>query len=233
MNIDRGSPRLRRMGPRPVGAPPLGDAVGMRSLVLRTVCLVAAAVLAGCGADDAKPGQAPGPVVQAADGHVPADVTFAKAMIPHHAQAMSLADIARDRAEAAEIKALADRIQAAQAPEIEQMAGWLSSWGEEVPATGRDHASAHGDTEGDDHAAHPDMPGMVSEERLQELESASGEAFDRLFLTLMIEHHEGALAMARTQRSAGRYPAAVALAAAVEAAQTAEIARMRQLLATA
>jgi uncharacterized protein (DUF305 family) len=149
-----------------------------------------------------------------------ADVTFAQEMIPHHQQAIEMAQLALDRAEDPEVKDLAALIEAAQDPEIQTMTEWLESWGEDVPGDGMDHGDMSGE----------DMPGMMTDEEMADLEAAGGAEFDQMFLTMMIEHHGGALEMAVTEQADGQNAAAVALAEKIEADQTAEIATMEDLL---
>ena len=76
------------------------------------------------------------------------------------------------------------------------------------------------------------MPGMMSDAQMQELTDATGADFDRLFLELMIVHHQGAIEMADTEIAEGSNPAALALAESIKTSQTAEIAEMQQLLQT-
>ncbi len=181
---------------------------------LFTALLAASLTLAACGNEDGTDNSA---------GHNDADVTFAQQMIPHHEQAIEMAELAETRAESQEVKDLAADIEAAQDPEIETMTGWLESWGEDVPdnsMSGMDHGDMSSD----------DMPGMMSEADMAELEAASGAEFDQMFLTMMIEHHEGAIEMAKTEQSEGEYADAVELAEDIEAAQTEEIQTMQGLL---
>ena len=181
-----------------------------------TAALLAASLLtlAACGNDDEPDTGA---------GHNDADVTFAQQMIPHHQQAIEMSELAETRAGSPEVKDLAADIKGAQDPEIETMTGWLESWGEDVPG---------GDMSGMDHddMSSDDMAGMMSEEEVAELEGASGTEFDRMFLTMMIEHHEGAIEMAKTEQEDGEYPDAIALAEEIEKAQTEEITTMNELL---
>lgn len=185
----------------------------MRKNLVTIAMLVAAPLaLAGCGQDAPE-----------AAAHNDADVTFAQEMIPHHQQAVEMAALAEDRAGDPEVRQLAEEIEAAQAPEIETMTGWLESWGADVPEESMDHSDmGHGSSDA--------MPGMMSAEDMAELEQSEGAAFDRLFLELMVEHHEGALEMARTQQAEGENPDALALAEKIEADQQAEIAEMQRLL---
>ena len=149
--------------------------------------------------------------------HSDADVMFAQAMIPHHQQAVAMSDmiLAKEGIDA-EVTDLATAIKAAQAPEIAQLSGWLSGWGENPsPSTGMDH----------------DMGGgMMSQADMEALEQADGRDAARLFLTGMIKHHKGAISMAQGEVANGQNPEAVALAQKIIADQQAEIATMNQLL---
>lgn len=145
------------------------------------------------------------------------DATFVTMMIPHHAQALEMTELAVTRAASDEVKSLARSITAAQGPEIVSMSGWLQARGLEVPAAG----------ELPDHAG---MPGMLTPEQLKELGAARGEEFDRLFLTRMITHHEGALTMAAPVLSKGSDTLAMEMAQDVEASQKTEIGIMQKLL---
>ncbi|MGH3352002.1 MAG: DUF305 domain-containing protein [Nocardioides sp.] len=156
-------------------------------------------------------------------GHNDADVAFAQQMIPHHQQAIEMTELAETRAESQEVKDLAADIEAAQGPEIETMTGWLESWGEDVPDKGMSDMD-HGDMSSDE------MSGMMSEEDMTDLGSASGSRFDQMFLTMMIEHHEGAIEMAQTEQVDGQFPDATAMAEDIETAQTEEIRTMQALL---
>ncbi|MDP2775497.1 MAG: DUF305 domain-containing protein [Nocardioides sp.] len=152
------------------------------------------------------------------EGWNDADAEFLTGMIPHHQQALEMAELAETRAESPEVRALAERIAAAQAPEILVMADWLVDHGHEVP----DHG--HG-------GLHADMIGMLSDDQMAALADADGTAFDELFLTGMVQHHEGAVAMALTVLSDGEDQLVNELASDVNASQSAEIARMQALLA--
>lgn len=207
----------------------------MRSSVVATVlALGLAAGLGACGGDDA--GDEPGATRTASSGEVfnDADVAFATDMIQHHAQALSMVDLTVGRPLDPEVQELAEEIRAAQTPEIETMADWLTAWDEEVPATMRDHSNAGHDAHGDiseqmEGMADSDMPGMMSAEEMDELQDASDAEFQDLWLEMMTEHHEGAVEMARTEQSDGEFADAVALAEDIEAAQTEEIATMARL----
>ncbi|MET8975879.1 DUF305 domain-containing protein [Streptomyces sp. NPDC004539] len=195
------------------------------------VAAVAALLLAACGGggdDKASSGanSAATPSASASRGasesaHNAQDVTFAQGMIPHHRQAVEMAALAADRASSAQVKALAGRIQQAQDPEIETMSGWLKAWGEDVPAEKADHS---------EHAGMTGMAGMMDDAAMKELESASGAKFDTRFMEMMIEHHEGAIEMAETEKAKGSYAPALALSDAIVTAQQAEIAEMKGFL---
>jgi uncharacterized protein (DUF305 family) len=144
-----------------------------------------------------------------------ADIAYARTMIAHHAQALVMTELVPDRAESAKLKSLAERISAAQGPEIEAMRGWLAEHGEDKKSEG-----------GHDHAG---MPGMATEAQLKKLRAARGKAFDQLFLTLMITHHEGAITMATTVKSQGNNIRIEEMADDVVAQQASEITRMRDM----
>ncbi|MFH8974576.1 DUF305 domain-containing protein [Streptomyces sp. NPDC017890] len=154
---------------------------------------------------------------QRADDDSPnsADVSYARMMVQHHTQALEMTDLVPERAESGRVKALAERISAAQGPEITAMKGWLKSHGEKETGGGHDHAA---------------MPGMATEAQLATLRTAEGKAFDQLFLTLMITHHEGAITMATDVKSQGNNVQVEEMADDVVAQQTSEIARMRGML---
>ena len=158
-----------------------------------------------------------------------ADVDFATAMIPHHAQALSMVDLTRGRRLSPEVQRLTEQIQAAQAPEIEQMVDWLDGWGEPVPETMRDHANADSGSHGMSDM-HADMPGMMSADEMADLEAASDAEFEHMWLEMMIRHHEGAIEMAEAEQADGVYAPAVDLAGSISTSQQAEIDTMEQLL---
>lgn len=184
---------------------------------LSAACLV----LAGCGADETSSD------VAADAPYNEADVAFATEMMQHHAQALVLVDLTVDRDLDPEVVALTDQVRAAQTPEIEQMADWLTEWDQPVPETMRDHANAHGDQ---GHMEDSDMPGMVTGAELEELAALEGDAFQDRWLELMIAHHEGAIEMAETEVADGEHTGAVRLAEDVVESQQAEIDQMEQLL---
>ncbi|KQY48316.1 hypothetical protein ASD18_12105 [Cellulomonas sp. Root137] len=158
----------------------------------------------------------------AAATHNDADTQFAQLMIVHHQGAIEMAGLAVERASTPEVKALAERIQAAQGPEIDLMTGWLTSWGEE---TGHDTDMGGMDMGG------MDMDGMSQSEVMEELDALEGAEFDRAFLERMVAHHRGAIEMSEQEKAEGSNPDAMALAGTIIDAQTAEITEMQNLLA--
>ncbi len=149
-----------------------------------------------------------------------ADVEFAQGMIAHHEQAIEMAEMALDPSVGAraEVVDLATRIRAAQDPEIDQMTAWLEGWGASIvmdTSDGHDMSS---------------MAGMMSVEQMDALAQSTGADFDRMWLEMMIEHHEGAIVMAEEAAADGTNPDVLALAAEIIATQQAEIDEMRALL---
>lgn len=144
-------------------------------------------------------------------------------MITHHGQAVVMSDLLLARTSSAEVKALAQRIKEAQAPEITAMAGWLKGWGAGVPDP---YASMGDQMAGMDHG------GMMSSGQMRQLESAMGTSADKVFLTLMPEHHQGTIDMARTEVATGLNPETKKLARSIISSQTAEITQMKTMLAT-
>ncbi len=111
------------------------------------------------------------------------------------------------------------------------MSDWLTTWGEPIPETVRDHTNAHGGGDGDGMEMDADMPGMMSADQMAELRTiADGAEFEQLWLKMMTEHHEGAIEMARTEQSEGSFGPAVELAGTIESTQQDEIETMAGLL---
>jgi len=153
------------------------------------------------------------------------DIGFAQGMIPHHAQAIEMADLALTNTKNPDVLALAKKIKAAQSPEIEKLSGWLRQWGQTVPSTAS--GSMDHDMSG---MGGMMMDGMMSQADMDRLESSTGTEFDRLWLELMIQHHEGAVKMSKTEVAGGKNPDAIALAQAIISSQQAEITTMESLL---
>lgn len=191
----------------------------IRAAATTALTLSAVLLLSGCatGTDDGSmPGMDHGS--SPSTGIDDADVMFASMMIVHHEQAIEMSDIvlAASGIDPA-VTELAQRIKAAQGPEIEQLEVWLDEWG--VSSDDRDASGMdHGD-------------GMMSAGDLTALRNADGSEASRLFLEQMIMHHEGAVEMAQTQVDEGSDPEAVELAQTIIDAQTDEIQEMKDLLA--
>lgn len=208
--------------------------------------LVALAVLlVGCGDGDhgGHGDNEPAAVQTARNGEEfnQADVDFATAMIPHHAQAVQMANLADGRPLTAELRTLVEDIHTAQVSEVETMVTWLTDWGQEIPETSMDHVNGgHGhdsdsDSEGSGssdsgHGGHGDMPGMMTAAEMDDLEQSSDADFPELWMTMMIEHHRGAIEMAETEQEDGHAADAVELARTIAEAQVDEIATMEALL---
>ncbi|UPL17485.1 DUF305 domain-containing protein [Microbacterium aurugineum] len=192
----------------------------IRAAATAALTVSAALLLSGCGTgtdDVSMPGMDHGSA-SPSTGVNDADVMFASMMVVHHEQAIEMSDLVLD-AEGVDpaVTDLAERIKAAQGPEIDQLQGWLGEWG--IRSDDRDMSGMdHGD-------------GMMSEDDLAQLRAADGLEASRLFLEQMIVHHEGAIEMAQVQVEDGNDPEAIALAEAIIEAQTDEIQEMNDLLA--
>ncbi|GAA3857289.1 DUF305 domain-containing protein [Amycolatopsis tucumanensis] len=206
------------------------------------IAVVAAGlVLAGCsgGGNDhagmdmgSSSAAAPSSAPAQAAAHNDADVTFAQEMIKHHQQAIDMAKLVPTRSTNDQVKNLASRIEAAQDPEIQQMQSWLSQWGaaaSTMPSMSMPGMSMPSSMPGMDHGS---MPGMMTDADMQKLEQASGAEFDKMWLEMMVQHHQGAVEMARTEVANGSNADAKALAQRIIDDQTAEINEMQQLLTT-
>lgn len=153
-----------------------------------------------------------------------ADVMFAQMMIPHHAGAIEMAQVILDKSDIdPRVVDLAERIQAAQGPEIDQLTAWLeeSGYGDMGGMDGMDHGPSGGN-----------IDGMMSEEDMADLEDAEGKPATRLFLEQMIMHHEGAIDMAEVELDNGSHDGTLNMAHSIVEAQQAEIAEMRDILST-
>lgn len=212
-----------------------------RHKVLLPVAITALTlVLAGCAesAEDANSpsttasaGGASGGTQTAVDeAHNGADTTFAQMMIVHHEGAIEMADLAVEKADSEEVRALGEDISAAQGPEIEKMQSWLSAWGEEpAPASGTGGMD-HGDMDmGDMDMGAMEMDGMDQQEVMAQLQTLSGTDFDQRFLELMIMHHRGAVEMAESELQDGRNPQALELAQKIIDDQRDEMVTMEQM----
>lgn len=186
-----------------------------------TLGLAATLVLTACGNDGSTSGTAMDGMGGQTSSSSPAqagragDVMFSQMMVPHHEQAVEMADLAlKNDSASTEVKSLAQQIKAAQDPEISTMNGWLKEWN--APASAEMN---HGGSDG-----------MMSAEDMASLEKASGAEFDRLWLTMMVQHHQGAIEMAQGVLDTSSDTRVKALASAIIDGQKKEIATMQGLL---
>ncbi|HKS02241.1 MAG TPA: DUF305 domain-containing protein [Arthrobacter sp.] len=211
--------------------------MNMKSLTFSAAAVAAAITLSGCGGGSGSgttssspasaSAQSTSTTAAAAEEHNAADTMFAQTMIPHHAQAVEMSDVMLAKKDIpADVTALAQRIKAAQAPEIETMSGWLKRWKEPSEAAPAHDMSSHSSGMG------TGMDGMMSDTDMKKLDAAQGTAAAKLFLTQMMAHHQGAIMMAKTEESSGQNPNALALAKAIVTAQQKEIQEMKDLLAS-
>lgn len=204
----------------------------MKAIRTAVIVTVAALGLAGLTACADSTDNSPPSASQAAAAVT--DVAFAQSMIPHHQQAVEMASLAlSDRSGASEqVKQLATQIEQAQGPEIDQMTLWLQNWGAPTAMPGGDSADQ---MPGLDHGGHDmggmTVSGMMTTDQMDQLEGASGQQFDDMWLRMMVDHHQGAIAMAQQVKSASQDAAVIALADQIISAQQAEIANMQDQLA--
>ncbi len=166
---------------------------------------------------------------RASQGYTAADVDFIAGMIRHHAQAVLMAQWAPTHDASPAVRTVAERILVAQEDELALMQHWLGDRNEFVP----DNEASDATTTHEGHDSMP-MPGMLTEEQLAQLDAARGPEFDRLFLTFMIQHHLGAIAMVEelfSASGAAQDETVFQIASDVSADQTAEIERMTRMLA--
>ncbi|MFI9489896.1 DUF305 domain-containing protein [Promicromonospora sp. NPDC052451] len=187
------------------------------STTVSAIALAGALALTGCSGS-ADPEQDTATAAGEHTAHNDADVMFAQMMIPHHEQAIEMADVVLARPDAdPQVTELATQIKAAQAPEIETLGQWLDTWGAERTS---------------EHGGHAGMDGMMSEDDMQMLADAAGPEADRLFLEQMIVHHQGAVEMAQEEVESGEDAGAVEMARTIVDTQAAEIETMEGLLAS-
>lgn len=166
------------------------------------------------------PAASPSSSMSMSDSHNQADLAFATGMIPHHGQAIDMADMAVKKATNSQVKQLGIQIKAAQDPEISTMSGWLKEWDAPVPSASMPGMDMGGTS----------MNGMMSADEMKQLDAATGTAFDKLWVQMMIKHHQGAIAMAKTELASGQYPQAKALAQSISNSQAKEVTTMQSLL---
>jgi uncharacterized protein (DUF305 family) len=197
-----------------------------RTAAITSAALALALTLAGCsnvgmeGMEGMDDGTGTSPSTDSVDTTFnAADEMFVTGMIPHHEQALSMAAIVLDKEGVDErVVALAERILAAQQPEIDLMNSWLDAWGLDPTMGGMEGMENSSD-------------GLMSDEDMAALEAATGPEASRLFLEQMVQHHTGAIEMAQQELDNGENPAALDLAQTIIDDQTAEIAEIQELLA--
>jgi len=148
--------------------------------------------------------------------HNGADIQFVRMMVPHHEQALRMAALVPTRAGGTGVIAVADRIRASQQPELDVLRSWL-----------RDRKLDPGVESGHEHHT---MHGMQSPERIATLTASTGTTFDRMFVEMMSEHHQGAIQMAQAVLAAGTDPQIRELARNIAFEQAVEVNRMREVL---
>lgn len=201
-----------------------------RPLALAATGLALTGLLTACGAGADHNGMDAAAASADLTGRA-ADIAFAQLMIPHHRQAVEMADLALDNDASAEVKQLASQIKGAQDPEIEQMTQWLKSWGAPLAMPGSDASGMPGTDHSGMDMGGVEMAGMMSAEDMASLADSRGADFDRTWLKMMIAHHQGALSMAEEVLAATDDPQVTTLANAVVKGQQAEIDTMQRLLA--
>jgi uncharacterized protein (DUF305 family) len=178
---------------------------------------VVAGFLAGCGgtADTAPQPPGRGSVSAGQQRHNDADVRFLQDLLPHHLQTGTMTDQARTKAASSKVKALAARIKAEQDQQITRIHDLLGAWGVPIPASGSGNSQ---------------VPGMLSDQQIQQLSSASGNDFDQRFLRLMIDHQQGAIQLSQTELAQGSDPQARRIAQDIVTRQQIEINQMQKML---
>jgi uncharacterized protein (DUF305 family) len=182
----------------------------MRSRLIATIA-AAAFVLAGCGNDMPAAGNNPAPA--SSNDHNDADVQFSQNMIPHHQQTIQIAALATQQGASEQVKVVAAEILSPEERDIQTMSGWLRTWNVAAPA----------DMSG------MDMPGMLTMADLKSLQTATGAAFDRKFLTLVAKHLQNGVDMAKKVLAEGKHEATKTLANKIVTEQTAQIQKVQAL----
>ena len=220
-----------------------------KTVVTGMAALAAVAAIGACSntaTKEAAPSSAPSQTQTTASAqaaaHNKADMMFAHMMIPHHQQAIEMSDmVLAKQGMDPRVVELATQIKDAQGPEIAQMQGWLDAWnmdmGDMPGHGGMDDMPGHGGMDGSG-ATMPGMggmgmmDGMLSPAEMQALKDAQGVEADKLFLTGMIKHHEGAITMAQNEIKNGEFPEAIELSKAIAESQQKEIDTMNEILKT-
>ena len=153
-----------------------------------------------------------------------ADVAFAQGMIPHHQQALEMVELTKGRTLTVQTQQIVNAIKDAQTPEIATMTQWLNDWKKDVPSAS-DSMSGHDMSD-------MGSNGMMTDAEMSSLERASDSKFEDMWLEMMIRHHQGAIAMANTEKKDGKFSDAVSLATSIASSQQDEIDEMQRILAS-
>jgi uncharacterized protein (DUF305 family) len=191
----------------------------MRSAPVRIAAALVALLVAAAGASCSSDHKSP-PAAQTTEqaDHNADDIAFARNMVPHHEQAVVLAQMVPTNTTNQQIIDLSTRIINSQVPEIQAFHAWLMQWPDNQNS-GHD-AGGHG----------AQMPGMIDQATINKLQSLNGPEFDRLWLTSMIDHHRGAIAMSQDEIAHGKNPDVIYLARTIVTEQQTEIDQMKKML---
>lgn len=196
----------------------------MHTTTTRTLAIAAALTLgltlAGCSTSNSGSDTGSSSSTSAASAHNDQDVMFAQMMLPHHKQAVEMSDmlLAKGSGVDAGVTDLAKQIKAEQSPEITQLTTWLKGWGE--PTESEHSGMGHS------------MSGMMSDSDMNDLDQASAKDAAKLYLEQMVQHHKGAVDMAKTEVDKGKNTDAVAMAKSIVSSQTEQITQMQDMLAS-
>ena len=179
-------------------------------------------LLGGCGDDPATDQPLATETARNGDVFNAADVEFATATIPLHAEALAMVDLTLDRVLTTDLKEVIDEISLGHAQEVQEMTGWLTAWDEPVPETVRDHVNAG---HGDEHEGHEQPT-----EELERLATAGDDDFEQVLLELLVDNHEDTIAAAKAEQEEGAFGPATELATAIRGASEDRVDRMEDLL---
>ncbi|RUQ09864.1 MULTISPECIES: DUF305 domain-containing protein [unclassified Curtobacterium] len=196
----------------------------MHTTTTRTLAVAAALTLgltlASCSAGNSSSDAGASSSTSAASAHNDQDVMFAQMMLPHHKQAVEMSDMLLAKGSGVDtgVTDLAKQIKAEQSPEISQLTSWLKGWDE--PTESEHSGMGHS------------MSGMMSDSDMNDLDQASAKDAAKLYLEQMVQHHKGAVDMAKTEVDKGKNTDAVAMAKSIVSSQTEQITQMQDMLAS-
>ena len=182
---------------------------------------VTAAVLAIAGASRGTAAQSP--------AYTHADIDLVKAVIAHHAQALTMEALAPAHGASPRVQLLAAEMEISQREKVQALQAWLKERGQAVPAVADGHADHDHGVTGSGVAEHAHMAGMLTEDQMEELAHSRGVRFDRLFLAYLIQHHQGAVTS--LEKPSGVSPDVAALTTALVADEKALVVRMQAMAA--